>query len=479
MIVSSSPGQGNSLRAGQLPIGFQVRVVRGARTLDGGRLVVGGSPTTAFRLSARAVAMVSSGLVTVVDEHSAALADRLLATNLAMPELGGVSPASPDELTVVVPVRDRPLQLERTLAVLRPLRCVVVDDGSRDRRRVADVAARHGAEIVSLPVNQGPAAARNAGLRQVRTPYVAFVDSDVTASSAQLLVLTRHFADPAVVLVGPRVTGRTRSARARWFELYEEQHSSLTHGPAPAVVRPGGAVGWLPGACLVGRVDALGGGFDADLRVGEDVDLVWRITGSGGRVRYEPDVEVLHDNRRTALAWLRRKVLYGTSAAPLADRHGTAVAPAVLSAELTVGAASLLLRRRSSPVVAGAALALSARRMNAALPKVPERNALAGQFAVRALGWAVRQESSLLLRHWWPATLVLLPSRSVRRALVSALVVDVAVSVAQEYPRPERLPYCLLVVCRLLDDLAYGAGLWIGAVRSRSLRSLLPRFPRR
>ena len=49
---------------------------------------------------------------------------------------------------------------------------------SLEPHAVAQVAARHGAEVVPLAVNVGPAGARNAGLAAVRTPYVAFVDSD-------------------------------------------------------------------------------------------------------------------------------------------------------------------------------------------------------------------------------------------------------------------------------------------------------------
>ena len=48
-------------------------------------------------------------------------------------------------------------------------------------------------------------------------------------------------------------------------------------------MRPGAAVGWLPSACLVARVDRLraAGGFAEDMRVGEDVDLVWRLVDAG------------------------------------------------------------------------------------------------------------------------------------------------------------------------------------------------------
>jgi glycosyltransferase involved in cell wall biosynthesis len=130
---------------------------------------------------------------------------RLLATNLGEPDLSQVGGVAPYDLTVVIPTRDRPEQLDRALAALRPLRCIVVDDASRSPEAVAEVARRYWAVLVRLMVNVGPAAARNAGLTTVTTPYVAFVDSDVEVGAGDLLALSGHFADPNVALVGPRV----------------------------------------------------------------------------------------------------------------------------------------------------------------------------------------------------------------------------------------------------------------------------------
>jgi mycofactocin system glycosyltransferase len=457
-----------------LPDGFRVRLAPRVRTADHGRLLVGGSPLTAMRLSPRARLLLTSGHLTVTDPNSRHLAERLLATNLALPDLDGTALADPADVTVVVPVRDRPEQLDRALAAVTPLRCVVVDDASHSPSQVAQVAARHGATLVALTTNLGPAGARNAGLATVTTPYVAFVDSDVAVPGADLLRLTRHFTDPAVALVGPRVGSVPRSERPRWFERYDAADSSLALGLVPGVVRPGAAVAWLPGACLVARTDALAGGiggFDETLRVGEDVDLVWRLIAAGHRVRYDPQVEAAHDARPTIRGWLGRKAVYGTGGAGLAARHGNRLAPAVLTPSYAAAGAALLLRRRWSAPLALALAAPGARRLARTLPP-----AVAARTAAQGLGWALRQESALLLRHWWPLTAVcLLGSRSVRRAVGSALLVDLAVAVAQH--RDDRLDLPTLVAGRRLDDLAYGAGLWWGAIRAQSPRVLLPRRP--
>jgi glycosyltransferase involved in cell wall biosynthesis len=54
---------------------------------------------------------------------------------------------------------------------------IVVDDGSRDA--TADVAGRFGAPVrVLRQANAGPAAARNLGVREARSGWIAFLDAD-------------------------------------------------------------------------------------------------------------------------------------------------------------------------------------------------------------------------------------------------------------------------------------------------------------
>lgn len=459
-----------------LPNGFKVRLVDDTVVLGGGTVLVGGSPLTSLRIGDRARGLGERRDLTATDPTSAHIADRLLATNLALPDLSSVPTPPPASLTVVVPVRDRADQLDRCLTGLAGLACIVVDDASLSPAAVAEVARRHGAAIVQLDHNVGPAAARNIGLASVGTPFVAFVDSDVEVAADALLALLRHFADPSVVLAGPRVVGRTRGDRPRWFERYETRDSSLTLGPRGASVRPGSGVGWLPSACLVGRASSLGEGFDARMRVGEDVDLVWRLTDSGMRVRYDPDVRAHHDTRGTVRGWLGRKAFYGTGSAALARRHGAHVAPAVLSPAYAVAAAAVLSRHRLAVPLGAVALWRGHRAVARALPAELSGSVTAARVAVRGFGWALRQESALLLRHWWPAAFVgALVSRHVRRAVVTALVIDLVVTV-QETPA---LPVTDLpghLAARRLDDLAYGTGLWVGAIRTRRLGALKPRW---
>ena len=101
---------------------------------------------------------------------------------------------------------------------------------------------------------------------------------------------------------------------------YESVRSPLDLGAAEGRVRAGTRISYVPAAALVARADVLlaTGGFDEDLRCGEDVDLVWRLDESGLRVRYEPAGVVRHEPRPTLRAWLAQRASYGRSAADLA-----------------------------------------------------------------------------------------------------------------------------------------------------------------
>ena len=376
----------------------------------------------------------------------------------------------------MVPVHDRPTELARLLDALPAgVPVLVVDDASGDPGPVAALAAAHGARLLRHPVNRGPAAARNTGLAAVGTPLVAFVDSDVVPEPGWLATLVRHLEDPLVALAAPRVlalAGAPSAGRlARWVGAYEADRSSLDLGARAAQVRPRAPVSYVPSACWVARVAALGDGFAEELRSGEDVDLVWRLVGAGWRVRYEPAARVRHDHRAGPVAWLRRKAFYGGSAADLADRHGDAVAPVVLTPWAAVTAVALLAQRRwSVPVVVaawGTATVVLARRLPG---DRPGRDA-AG-LATRGVGAVLSQTAASLTRHHWPlAVLAATGSRRARRAL---LVAAVGEGLWDHHRVGSTQPRAAYVLAHRLDDLAYGAGVWAGAARARSPRALLP-----
>lgn len=454
-----------------LPLGIEVVLGRRTRVVSRGTALLGGSPTRLVRLTPRARPLLDGRRIRVDSPAAAVLADRLLELGLVEPDVDTLVAPEDARLTYVVPIRDRPEQLDRLLTSIGPgADTVVVDDASRYPAALVEVGERHGARVVPLAVNVGPAGARNAGLAAVETPFVVFVDSDIVLEPDTVPTLLKHFADPKVAMVGPRITGL--GDRPSWLGRFEDTRSSLDLGPHPAAVRPRSPLSWVTTACVVARVEALTAGFDGDLRVGEDVDLGWRLVDAGWRVRYEPAAVARHEHREQPIDWFLRKAIYGTGAQGLAERHPDYIAPAILAPWSAAFVVLLALQRRWSWAAAGAIALIAGIRIGRRLRPLDhpylEGERLAGAGAVSATAQAM----ALLLRHWWPAALVAcLVSRRARRAVLASALVDVAL----EYRRnPAHLDPLRFGVARRLDDLAYGSGVWWGALRARSIAALKP-----
>ena len=69
------------------------------------------------------------------------------------------------------------------------------------------------------------------------------------------------------------------------------------------------------------------GGFDEAMRLGEDVDLVWRVAAAGHRCRYEPTSVVHHEPRgtaeRAAAPAVRLRPVGRAARPPAPERAGT------------------------------------------------------------------------------------------------------------------------------------------------------------
>jgi len=484
MAVSAGQGPGDEL----VPAGFRLRPDPGTRTLAGGTVITGGYPIRVLRLSpagARHVASWWEGAPVPGNPKARALARRLLDTGIAHPLLDQ-SPAQKPAVTVVVPARDRPAELARCLAGLTgpgasgTLRVIVVDDGSRDPEAIRRVAAAAGASVMRRPVNGGPAAARNTGLAAARTLLVAFLDSDCVPGpgpASWLDALLPHFADPAVGAVAPRIV--PHEAGRTWLARYEGASSTLDMGHRPSIVRPGSRVPYVPGAALVVRKEAAGTGFAEDMRVGEDVDFVWRLGASGWRVRYEPAAAMGHQHRVRLREWFGRRKDYGTSAAALELRHPGAVRPLYASVWTAVAwLAAALGRPGAAAAVTGAGTALLARRLAQVTGEAWPRPAgsAAWRLAVRqAAGGtlaAARPLGSAICRTWWPVTLP--AAIAVRRLRLPLAALVLAPPLLDWLDRRPPLDPVRYVAARLLDDAGYSLGVWQGCAERRTVRPLLP-----
>lgn len=446
------------------------------RSADG-RTLLGGAPMRLLRFSqagATAVDAVLAGEAVPPTGPRAQVARRLLDAGMAHPRPRTV----PDlAVSVVVPVRDHTEELGALLDALDlpGTEVVVVDDGSADpaglRRVVADRAT-----VLRHERSLGPGVARDTGWRAASSEVIAFVDADVEPTPGWLQPLLAHLTDPAVGMVAPRV--RSRSGPSL-LERYERHRSPLDLGDREARVVPRGRVSYVPTAALVCRRTVLESldGFDPDMRVGEDVDLVWRAIAAGWTVRYEPAAEVVHRPRSSWPALVRQRASYGSAAAALDQRHPGAVAPVELNA-WSLAAWTLAVLGGGPGAVAGvgvgvgSSLALAPKLRGRMDRPVQRALVLAGGGTLHAGTWLGRA----LWRAWLPLAVVAsLRSRRVRRATLAAAVVPALLDRRQAGPDVAIDPVRWTVL-HALDQAAYCAGVWRGVRRCRSGRALLPRL---
>jgi mycofactocin system glycosyltransferase len=458
-----------------LPGSFGLTIDPATARLDGGRVLMGGSPLRLLRITPRAGALVErwrSGAGVGPRPAEQKLARRLVAAGIFLPRPGPPE-FGPDDVTVVIPVRDRPEQLGRLLEALDGLRCIVVDDASADPAQTGAIARQAGAACFPLSVNGGPSAARNAGLSLATTPLVAFVDSDCVPEAGWLLALLGHFNDPMVAAVAPRIRPIPPEIPTT-LSRYEAVRSSLDRGAAAGAVRPLSRIPYVPSAALLVRralapdPAAL---FDPELRGGEDVDLVWRLVDAGWDVRYEPASVVRHEGPGDARAWIGRRAFYGTTAGPLARRHPDALAPLHTSA-WTAAVWGLAAARRPflATSVLAASVAVLARRLQSLVdePVQAAASIAGGGTAKSALpAW------NGLVRAWSPALLLGLCWRRSRRAAALALLVPALGDWVSERAALDPVRYTALHVA---DDVAYGTGVWVGCVKARTWAPLVPRI---
>jgi mycofactocin system glycosyltransferase len=481
---------------GALPDGFQLVLDRSLRRFRDGTVLAGGHPGRVVTLTGDGAtaldALVSGpdgpygpgGAARATDPATAALAGRLIESGMAHPRRGdagrSVDRSEPTDpaLTVVVPVLARPDALDRCLAALGDrYPVVVVDDASLAPGPVAAVCAARGARLVRRDENGGPGAARNDGFAAVDTEFVAFVDSDCTTSPGWLDDLTWLFADPAIGAVAPRVIPtRAGDPRPRVIDRFHRAHSPLDLGPYEGEVGPRRAVRYVPTAALVVRTAAFAdiGGFTPGMRVGEDVDLVWRLVDAGWRVRYQPEVTVDHVEPATWPGLLARRFRYGTSAGPLAERHPGRLAPVELRPWPTVAAVAALAGR---PRTAAAAVAVSAVLLGRAVRPIGVPASQAWIWSAQGAGWTLVGLGRAATMLGAPGLAVLATrGRCGARAALALLLVPPVVEWARRRPDLD-LPRW--VAASVADDLAYGAGVWTGCIRAGSFGALLPATGRR
>jgi glycosyltransferase involved in cell wall biosynthesis len=180
---------------------------------------------------------------------------------------------------------------------------LVVDDGSTDI--TGDVVRRYSGSAVRLisQSNAGPGAARNRGATEARGEIILFTDDDCVPMPDWLNAMIRSFDD--VEIVGGKGVYRTRqkSMIARFVQIeYEDRYRLMAGFPTIDFVDTYSA-GFR-------RDRFLGiGGYDTSFPVAcaEDIELSYRMSRRGWKMKFVPDAIVYHTHPDTVSGYLKKK----------------------------------------------------------------------------------------------------------------------------------------------------------------------------
>jgi glycosyltransferase involved in cell wall biosynthesis len=213
-------------------------------------------------------------------------------------ELSGAFADQVVQLSIVVPFHRGLGFLERCLDAMTPLpvqwELIVAGDAPADDCR--QLADRYGARLLNLPGPQGPAVARNRAAAVARGDVLVFIDADVVTSREALEHVARTFAEEPDVAAVFGAYDET-PADPGFVSQYKNLAHSYIHQSSATIAQ----TFWAGfGAVRRTAFDAVGG-FDERFRRPsvEDIDLGYRLTAAGFRVRLDPSLRACHLKRWT------------------------------------------------------------------------------------------------------------------------------------------------------------------------------------
>jgi glycosyltransferase involved in cell wall biosynthesis len=183
----------------------------------------------------------------------------------------------PDPIDVVLPVLDEAGAIPGVLAAIPSgYRPIVVDNGSSDGS--ADVARRHGAEVVHEP-RPGFGSACFAGLTAARSGVVCFMDCDGSLDAAEL----PRVAAPVAAGTADLVLGSRVAAAGAW-----PLHARVANRALGLMVRRRGVRVSDIGPMRAARREALLDLGLRDRRFGWPLEMVLRAADAGWRIEEVP-----------------------------------------------------------------------------------------------------------------------------------------------------------------------------------------------
>jgi GT2 family glycosyltransferase len=178
---------------------------------------------------------------------------------------------------------------------------LVVNDGSTDN--TTDIVGRYPGVRLIHQANSGPAAARNQGAREAKGTIILFTDDDCVPTPDWLCSMVIPFDDPDVIGVKGTYCSKQTSLIARFVQAeYEDRYRLMAE------------------LTFIDFVDTYSAGFRRDrflemrgydtsfpVACAEDIELSYRMSERGWRMKFVPTAIVCHTHPHTFWQYMKKK----------------------------------------------------------------------------------------------------------------------------------------------------------------------------
>lgn len=200
-------------------------------------------------------------------------------------------------LSVIIPVYNGGVSFRRCLESLQqacpqPTEIIVVADGDTDGSW--QLAQQFNVKLIRKDISEGPAKARNIGAKNAQGDILFFIDADVTVHPDTIARVIQTFQEQPdlAALIG---SYDDNPGVNNFLSQYKNLFHHYTHQQASEEA----STFW--GACGAIRRDIFlkMGGFDESYRLPsvEDIELGYRLKGSGYQIKLCQDIQVKHLKR--------------------------------------------------------------------------------------------------------------------------------------------------------------------------------------
>lgn len=224
------------------------------------------------------------------------------------------------KISVIIPMNNSENSIENILLSLKKQTCqnfdiIIIDDNSTDNSY--NIAKKYTKNIIRNKTKNGPAIARNKGIKHANTEILAFIDADCIATSNWICNILKEFQNKNTQVI----QGNTRIPK-----------STFIGDSISALGFPGGANAGFENMWHVSKegftdhitscnfatnneVFAKYGLFDETfpLAGAEDTELSYRLSKNGVKIKYCPEVLIFHEPRKELLSFMKWMVYRGRS----------------------------------------------------------------------------------------------------------------------------------------------------------------------